>query len=793
MGRIKSFLAGFMSIVLMIGLIANINIVNARAEGEGTFTLEFRDATRVDNALTFTVDGKTWIVTINGDLPGGSKWKTEGSNPELENIPKDTSITFVLSETGSTDGATPKPQMNFDGETMSFGDGNSFTKSFNNVSSSPVRVDFVSPNNNNNNNPGGDNKIIEFRDASISGGKATYQVGSGEDAKPVTVEVFVNDTHQDISTGDHKEINLGDSSTATLKFGNFDAGTMQAILRGSNNYQQILSVTNGMASLAGLNFPSPANLSVELKNNNNPPGPGGEGPGGEQGGNWINLSEDEKVTVSFTGSISGLKIAGNEIDVINNTSPIVLDKIKLNSDNTMEISVYSHPTIIFTSLFINDTQYVQKGDAKDHYEISLPGDTKIININASTASNDNDFTIVWTYKLDPNLGPECLVEHGKVEMVSGYKSGNDSYYIVEKDSTVTVKLIPDYGYQVVGARLNGDVDLSPDNNNTSQFTFTMPDTNIHFKGVFKKTEDLIENNVSSVVSGTTFTGKDIASTGGTAKMTLNSARASDTNVVSKEIDTTKAIKAVDIKMDQLFYKNNNVDMWTTQKTDLDSEATVSLTVTGDASVGYAVLREHNGTVEEIPANYNPDTNTITFKSAKYSIYTLVPLRETNNTLQDVKPEDTQNSNSKSEAATTVEIPSIEIVEAEEVARPVQTISIDKSQVSLEANKELSGKTYNLSSYITAKGFTTAIEKIVKSNPNEKRISIYTSKPICFTKTMLSNITKTKADVVYYFMHKGHLYSVTIPANTDVQKIFGKTSFQGPLYVGKVLGTSRLIK
>lgn len=683
MGRIKSILAGFMSIVLMIGLIANINIVNARAEGEGT------------QQVTFT-------LSIGMD---------EGSQ-----APSNYGISYTLMENDTT------PAYN-----------------------------------------GARGVINGNSDGSVNFQQVTIDV-------PASYKIRI-----EVSSAGN-DIIMGDDVVTT----DWSGGKLYTV-----------SDIQGM------------HISALLRNKSNSPGPGGqeqggqgEGPGGqgqESGGNWIDLPDGEKLTVSFNGSISGLNVAGNEIDIHNSSSPVKITRIKKESNGNISIAVFSDPTIIFSSLVVNGKEYVKEGDSKEQYTIEFPDTTRDIDINAVTTSNDNDFTIVWTYKLDPNLGPECLVEHGKVEMVSGYKSGNDSYYIVEKDSTVTVKLIPDYGYQVVGARLNGDVDLSPDNNNTSQFTFTMPATQIHFQGVFKETEDLIENNVSSVVSKTSFTGKDIASTGGTAKMTLGSAKASDTSAVSKEIDTNKTIQAVDIKMEQLFYKNTSSDMWTTQKTDLASEATVTLTVTGDASVGYAVLREHNGTVEEIPANYNPDTNTITFKSAKYSTYTLVPLKETNNTLQDVKPEDTQNNNSKSEAATTVEIPSIEIVEAEEVARPVQTISIDKSQVSLEANKELSGKTYNLSSYITAKGFTTAIEKIVKSNPNEKRISIYTSKPICFTKTMVSNITKTKADVVYYFMHKGHLYSVTIPANTDIQKIFGKTSFQGPLYIGKVLGTSRLIK
>lgn len=802
MGRIKSILAGFMSIVLMIGLIANINIVNARAEGEGTQQVTFTLSIGMNEGsqapsnygISYTVMEADGTTPAAGDNIQQKQGSVSGNSTVVNSqqfsitIPSNYKIKIEINSAGKD------ILINGADVTSEWSGGKVYDIS--EINNQTIAV-LLRDNDNNNNNPGGNQgggnqtARIEFQGAvkvdnqdavTYTLGENTYTVGV---ALPSGAQWNISDNHLEIEnipegqpmtftlSGDA----LGNSQIAKpkLQIGNetmeFDA-----------NYQisKAFSATHFMINL------------VSGDNNNQGGGQNQGGQGNQGPANQANVN----LTVSWTGSFGEIKVGGSNgigVTLENNTQHF--ESVNITSDNQIEIILQAEYTMVFSSVKIKvddgqEQELVQGTDYKEQYTFKIPKTTRTLSINAVEA-NSGDHTIVWTY--DKNkFQDDAYVEHGQVTMVSSL-DGSEGHYVAHKGDSVTVKLIPDYGYQVVGATLNGSVELTADGDNTSQFTFTMPDTNIHFKGVFKKTEDLIENNVRSVVSGTTFTGKDIASTGGTAKMTLGSATASDTSAVSKEIDTNKTIQAVDIKMEQLFYKNTSSDMWTTQKTDLASEATVTLTVTGDASVGYAVLREHNGTVEEIPANYDAGTNTITFKSAKYSTYTLVPLKETNNTLQDVKPEDTQNSNSKSEAATTVEIPSNEIVEAEEVARPVQTISIDKSQVSLEANKELSGKTYNLSSYITAKGFTTAIEKIVKSNPNEKRISIYTSKPICFTKTMLSNITKTKADVVYYFMHKGHLYSVTIPANTDVQKIFGKTSFQGPLYIGKVLGTSRLIK
>ena len=58
--------------------------------------------------------------------------------------------------------------------------------------------------------------------------------------------------------------------------------------------------------------------------------------------------------------------------------------------------------------------------------------------------------------------------------------------------------------------------------------------------------------------------------------------------------------------------------------------------------------------------------------------------------------------------------------------------------------------------------------------------------------LLKAICDGKKDVVYYFMYKGHLYSVTIPTNVSIEKVLEKNGFAGPLYVGKQLGTTRLI-
>ena len=107
-------------------------------------------------------------------------------------------------------------------------------------------------------------------------------------------------------------------------------------------------------------------------------------------------------------------------------------------------------------------------------------------------------------------------------------------------------------------------------------------------------------------------------------------------------------------------------------------------------------------------------------------------------------------------------------------------------------KSVPSRAYNMSAYKTVKGFVTGINKISK-NAVKGTVSIYTDKPICFSKYILESIKKNNITLVYYFMHEGHLYRITIPAGADITKLLESNGFAGPLYVGKQLGTSTLIK
>lgn len=108
-----------------------------------------------------------------------------------------------------------------------------------------------------------------------------------------------------------------------------------------------------------------------------------------------------------------------------------------------------------------------------------------------------------------------------------------------------------------------------------------------------------------------------------------------------------------------------------------------------------------------------------------------------------------------------------------------------------ANATASMTTYNLTSIKTVKGFTAAVRKIAKADPETQSVLVYSNKPITFSVETLNAVQDANKEFVYMFKHKGHLYKVTIPAGAKVD-LRGEY-YAGPLFIGSVLGTSQIVE
>ena len=241
-------------------------------------------------------------------------------------------------------------------------------------------------------------------------------------------------------------------------------------------------------------------------------------------------------------------------------------------------------------------------------------------------------TITWAYDRQ-TYGEDAYLEHGKAQVVA-VEGVDDLYSIpfasnpgdekgghiaVEAGKQVTVRLTPDYGYQLTGVTLNGGVTLAPQAE-VSTFTFTMPDTNVHFKGIFTQTSDEIKKSGSKVSYASVENGANAAPSGN-LRLTVEDSDANTTNALA-QVENAVSAEAVNLTLDQIVSKGDGTN-WENPVTQFDQPVKMKLQVADyDTAAGYEVVREHNGNLTNLPTSVSED-GTLTFETNQFSTYFIV--------------------------------------------------------------------------------------------------------------------------------------------------------------------------
>lgn len=280
-------------------------------------------------------------------------------------------------------------------------------------------------------------------------------------------------------------------------------------------------------------------------------------------------------------------------------------------------------------------------EKKDEYEIQFDKaqnagtseDTAItVNGTQHIQIDRKCLTVTWAY--DDTYGEDGRIEHGTAEIIKingqdvsqmtfsnfannpGDKSGG--HLAVKRDDVVTIKLIPDYGYQLSGASING-VTLAPQTE-VSTFTFKMPDTNVHFKGIFTQTSDEI-NTSATKVSSASFENGANAAPSGNLRLTVADSNEDTTNALAQVANAVSA-EAVNLTLDQIVSKGNG-NSWETPVTQFSLPVKMKLKVADyDTAAGYEVVREHNGNLTKLTTSVSED-GTLTFETNQFSTYFIV--------------------------------------------------------------------------------------------------------------------------------------------------------------------------
>lgn len=451
----------------------------------------------------------------------------------------------------------------------------------------------------------------------VNGSIVTYGV-EGTDVALTVEGAELNDSKVSISEG-----NLG---SVKFKLENFDPDKMQIRVYSNDGFQTYLTVNQNETSLAEREgeggFPDSITLVVEKK--------GSQGQPGQSTDNRIRLQLEGDACNSFADMVS----KDIQIYVSKDGGSSFSQLTGLDTNSTKEYVFEADITSIQFYVSCDETKYSLQFPGKSADEGK--SEQTAIALNAAGTQHiqiDHSVrTITWAYDRQ-TYGEDAYLEHGKAQVVA-VEGVYDLYSIpfannpgdekgghiaVEAGKQVTVRLTPDYGYQLKGVSLNGGVTLAPQAE-VSTFTFTMPDTNVHFKGIFTQTQDEIKTSGTKVSSASVENGANAAPSGN-LRLTVEDSDANTTNALA-QVENAVSAEAVNLTLDQIVSKGDGTN-WENPVTQFDQPVKMKLQVADyDTVAGYEVVREHNGNLTKLTTSVSED-GTLTFETNQFSTYFIV--------------------------------------------------------------------------------------------------------------------------------------------------------------------------
>lgn len=451
----------------------------------------------------------------------------------------------------------------------------------------------------------------------VNGSIVTYGV-EGTDVALTVEGAELNDSKVSISEG-----NLG---SVKFKLENFDPDKMQIRVYSNDGFQTYLTVNQNETSLAEREgeggFPDSITLVVEKK--------GSQGQPGQSTDNRIRLQLEGDACNSFADMVS----KDIQIYVSKDGGSSFSQLTGLDTNSTKEYVFEADITSIQFYVSCDETKYSLQFPGKSSDEGK--SEQTAIALNAAGTQHiqiDHSVrTITWAYDRQ-TYGEDAYLEHGKAQVVA-VEGVYDLYSIpfannpgdekgghiaVEAGKQVTVRLTPDYGYQLKGVSLNGGVTLEPQDE-VSTFTFTMPDTNVHFKGIFTQTQDEIKTSGTKVSSASVENGANAAPSGN-LRLTVEDSDANTTNALA-QVENAVSAEAVNLTLDQIVSKGDGTN-WENPVTQFDQPVKMKLQVADyDTAAGYEVVREHNGNLTKLTTSVS-ENGTLTFETNQFSTYFIV--------------------------------------------------------------------------------------------------------------------------------------------------------------------------
>ena len=257
--------------------------------------------------------------------------------------------------------------------------------------------------------------------------------------------------------------------------------------------------------------------------------------------------------------------------------------------------------------------------------------------NYSIQVDKERITITWGYD-SKTYGEDAYLEHGTARIIQindavpntndpyGNNAGNNSggNLVVQPGDKVTVELKPDYGYQLKGVSLNG-MSLAAAKD-VSTFTFTMPNTQIHLKGIFGKADDMVDISAAKEVTSASISNGANAAGSGNLQLTVADSTGYDMTAAQQKVAGAVSAQAVELNLNQIVAKGDGTN-WETKITEFTNPITLSLGINNyDANYDYVVVRDHNGTTTALPTKVIDGK--VTFETNQFSTYVIVKKEKT---------------------------------------------------------------------------------------------------------------------------------------------------------------------
>lgn len=329
-----------------------------------------------------------------------------------------------------------------------------------------------------------------------------------------------------------------------------------------------------------------------------------------------------------------------------------------STGDTVDITLATFATMsTLTAVEINGQSYNVPTDQATILDL-ING--QVIEYNLGNIPKANAYTIItttarstlmgnfaWSYK-NADKGGDNYVENGAISLVEleynniKYKNqaeiiaANKPYlqynisdggayneFTLPTGTKVTLKLMPNVGYQLTSFTVNGGEFEAQEEVGT--YTFTSESGNFHLGAHFTAVDDAVAAEAAAVESGTITLG-DGEIDNGTARLDVKDVDLDEEDVAEFEdaAGDYNVKTYLDISLFNTIYKGSANESWDTQIDELDHEAAITLKL--DESIDgndiVIVHQKHDGTYEVIPTTYDSVNHTITFKTSSFSNYAI---------------------------------------------------------------------------------------------------------------------------------------------------------------------------